>query len=305
MADIFYKPVNRRDFIKIGLGAAATALMPAASRGLSSRKPLPGAVRLAFMADTHVPEVADNSNPPTGHYCYNPRGNLQKAVSQIVSENPDGVVIAGDLARLEGKRGDYTLLKELLNPLAEKTPLFTALGNHDHRKNFYEVFDSFCGQKQSVKNKHVVVFDKPPVRVIVLDSLLYVNKVAGLLGKDHRQWLKQYLQNSDSTPTLLCLHHTLGDGDDGLLDSDRFLRIIKPFRKVKAVIHGHCHNWGFYKIDDIAIINVPAIGYTFREDIPVGWMQAELTAKGGNFTLRFIDGNMKENGSVKRLRWRS
>jgi len=303
MAGIFYKPINRRDFIKAGLGAAAAALMPAASRGLSSRPPLPGAVRLALMADTHIDRA--ESEAAKGHYCYNPSKNLQKAVSQMAARQLDGAVIAGDLARSEGKKGDYALLKELLNPLTEKTPVFTALGNHDDRKNFYEVFDSFCGQKQVVKNKHVVVFDKPPVRVIVLDSMLYTNKVAGLLGKDQRHWLKQYLHNSDSTPTVLCLHHTLGDGDDELLDSDRFLRIIKPCRKVKAVIHGHHHDWGFYKIDDIAVINVPAVGYTFQEDMPVGWMQAELTAKGGDFTLHCIDGNMKQDGSVKSLRWRS
>jgi 3',5'-cyclic AMP phosphodiesterase CpdA len=121
------------------------------------------------LADTHIP--ADVNNNYRGFYPYQ---NLQKVVPDIISASPDGVVIAGDLARLTGQLGDYANLKELLIPIAEKRPVFMALGNHDNRENFVKVFDEIPGDKQPVEGKHIVVVNRPPTRLIILDSLFYV-----------------------------------------------------------------------------------------------------------------------------------
>ena len=69
-----------------------------------------------------------------------------------------------------------------------------ALGNHDNRKNFLKVFDQTPGEKPAVKDKYITIVEKAPVRLIMLDSLLYTNKVPGLLGKVQRQWLEKYLK---------------------------------------------------------------------------------------------------------------
>ncbi len=49
------------------------------------------------------------------------------------------------------------------------------------------------------------------------------------------------------------------------------------------------------------IINLPAVGYNFSDAEPVGWAQANLTAKGGDFTLHAIAGNKDKDGSVTKL----
>lgn len=300
MAGVYYKSINRRDFIKTGVGglAALIALGAGSSRGLSKNEK--EAARWAFLADTHIPEdITDNYRD------FYPYQNLQKTIPQILSVQPDSVVIAGDLARLEGKLGDYANLKKLLDPLADETPIFMALGNHDNRDNFLGLFSSTPGQRQSVGGKHVVVVKMPPIRLIILDSLFYVNKAPGLLGKAQRQWLEDYLRNCDDTPTILCFHHTLGDNDGDLLDVLRLFDLIKPVRKVKAILYGHSHEYGYSQFQGIHLINLPAMGYNFSNTEPVGWVEARLTAKGGDFTLHAVAGNKDKDGRVTNLTWRT
>lgn len=290
--------MDRRNFIKAGIGALAGLFVLGTDSSLtvgSKEK----AVRWALLADTHIPEdIGDNYR---GFYPYQ---NLQKAIARILSDSPDGAVIAGDLARLEGKLGDYVNLKKLLTPLAEKMPIYLALGNHDNRENFLKVFDKIAGVRQSVGGRHVVVVNKPPIRLIILDSLFYVNKVPGLLGKAQRQWLENYLRNCDDTPIILCLHHTLGDGDGELLDVPRLFDLIAPIRKVKAILYGHSHEYGYSEFEEIHLVNLPAMGYNFSDDEPVGWVDARLTAEGGDFTLHVVAGNKEKDGCVTKLSWR-
>lgn len=299
MTEILCRSMNRRSFIKIGLAAigALTAVGTVNSFGLD--KDEKEAIRWAFLADTHIPADVDNNY--RGFYPYQ---NLQKVIPDIISTLPDGIVIAGDLARLTGELGDYANLKRLLSPAAEKMPVFTALGNHDNRENFVKIFEKTPGEKQAVVGKHVVVVNKAPIRLIILDSLLYVNKVPGLLGKAQRQWLKNYLEECDNTPTILCFHHTLGDDDGELLDVLRLFRIIEPIRKVKAIIYGHSHEYGFSQFEGIHLINLPAMGYNFSDTEPVGWVEANLRSQGGDFTLHAVAGNRDRDGSVKKLTWR-
>ena len=200
---------------------------------------------------------------------------------------------------------DLPNLKKLIEPIAEKRPVFMALGNHDNRDNFVKVFDNVPGEKQPVKGKHVVVANKPPARLIILDSLLYVNKTPGLLGKAQRQWLQNYLTECDDTPTILCFHHSLEDGDGDLLDLPRLLSAMKPIRKVKAIVYGHSHVYKFTQYEGIHLINLPAIGYNFNDSDPVGWVEASLTAKGGDFKLHAIAGNTSNDQSVTKLKWRT
>ncbi len=299
MTEIFSRSMNRRSFIQTGLAAFGTlvTINTGCSHGLM--KTDEKETRLALLADTHIPEDVENNY--RGFYPYQ---NLEKVVPDIISASPDGVLIAGDLARLTGQLGDYANLKKLLSPVAEKTPVFMALGNHDNRENFLKVFDETPGDKPDLKGKHVTIIKKASTRVIMLDSLLYVNKVPGLLGKAQRQWLKNYLKECDETPTILCFHHTLSDGDGDLLDVPRLFSMIAPIRKVKAIVYGHSHVYGISEFEGIHLINLPAVGYNFSDSEPVGWVEASLGSRGGDFVLHAVGGNLDRDGSVTKLAWR-
>ena len=299
MADIFFKPMNRRSFIQTGLAAFGTLITLNAGCGTGLMKKNEQQAHLALLADTHIPEDVENNY--RGFYPYQ---NLYKVVPEIISASPDGVFIAGDLARLTGQPGDYANLKKLIEPVAEKTPVFMGLGNHDNRENFRKAFDQTPGEKPAIKGKYVTVVKKTPVRLIMLDSLLYTNKTPGLLGKAQRKWLENYLKESDETPVILCFHHTLSDGDGDLLDVPRLYSMIAPVQKVKAIVYGHSHVYGYSEFEGIHLINLPAVGYNFNDSDPVGWVEARLTRRGGDFVLHAVAGNVDKDGSVTKLTWR-
>ena len=294
--------MNRRSFIQTGLAAFGTLVSLNAGCDSGLTKKDEEQTRLALLADTHISEDVENNY--RGFYPYK---NLEKVISDLLSNLPDGVFIAGDLARLTGQPGDYANLRKLLNPIAVKTLGSMALGNHDNRENFLTVFYDLQRNKPDLKGKHVTVIEfikKAPIRVIMLDSLLYTDKVPGLLGKAQRQWLEDFLKECDETPTILCLHHTLSDGDGDLLDAPRLFSMIAPIRKVKAIVYGHSHAYGFSEFEGIHLINLPAVGYNFNDSEPVGWVEARLGSRGGDFVLHAVGGNKDRDGSIMKLAWR-
>jgi 3',5'-cyclic AMP phosphodiesterase CpdA len=255
--------------------------------------------RWALLSDTHIAANVDDE-----YRGFRPYENLKQVVSQAGKFGPDGIVIDGDLARLEGLAPDYRNLTELLEPLTSRFPVGLALGNHDHRKNFLAAFQGSAGQRAAIQDRHVVIIDRSPVRLVLLDSLITANQTPGLLGKAQRTWLDEYLAANAGVPTLLFVHHTLDDRDTSLLDSDRFLRIATKHPHVKAVFYGHSHEYKLDTIEGMHLINVPATGYNFKDSEPVGWLEAGFAADGAEFTLRAIGGNKTADGSRRSVSWR-
>ena len=271
-------------------GCSSTPRSAQSERG----KPL----HLALLSDTHVP--GDRKN---GHRGFNPWENLKTAVPQVEEARPEGVILCGDAARLEGKSDDYTELRGLLEPLAARAPVFIAMGNHDDRANFNRVFPLPYGDRAGIKDKHVVAIEEDDLRIVVLDSLMYVNKVPGLLGKEQRTWLGEYLATKSNKPVVLFVHHTLEDNDGDLLDAPLLFDMIEPHRHVKAIFFGHSHVWSIKERGHVKLVNLPAIGYNFRDQDPVGWVDARFDRAGVDLTLRAIGGNKTEDRKITRVDW--
>ena len=104
MPGLFYQPVQRRNFLKITSAAGAAALISGCQSTASRQQS--GAegksLHLALLSDTHIP--ADRMNGSRG---FNPWENLKTVVPQVQEARPDGVILCGDAARLEGLEGDY------------------------------------------------------------------------------------------------------------------------------------------------------------------------------------------------------
>ncbi|MCX6631937.1 MAG: metallophosphoesterase [Candidatus Solibacter sp.] len=281
-------PLTRRAF-SLSLAGAGVSLLRSAQSDM----------HWALISDTHIP-----ANPAEAYRGFKPQDNLRRIVPDVLKANPQGALVSGDVARLEGLTADYEAARALLQPVSEKMPLALTLGNHDHRANFLGVFGKSQNGVQSVSQKHVLVIESAGLRFIVLDSLLTPNSTPGLLGKAQRAWLATFLQQSSDLPTLLIVHHTLDDGDGSLLDAPRLFDILKPHRKVKAILYGHSHRYAYEMWEGVHLINLPAIGYNFNDDQPVGWVDARLTATGGAFTLRAIGGNLEKDGKTVTLAWR-
>jgi Icc protein len=253
---------------------------------------------VALLSDTHIP--ADKSNEYRG---FRPWDNLNRIIPGVIAAKPEATLINGDAARLTGEVEDYQELKRLINPLADDCPIYIGMGNHDHRENFNQVMQPDEENTAEVANKHVVVIEHPAVRIVQLDSLLYVDKVAGLLGKAQRAWLEEFLGEADDRPIVLFVHHTLGDRDGDLLDADRMFRILKPHSQVKAIFYGHSHVYEYGFREGKHLINLPAVGYNFNDAQPVGWVDAMFNRSGVDLTLNAIGGNLAGHGKTSTLKW--
>jgi 3',5'-cyclic AMP phosphodiesterase CpdA len=302
MSGISRSSLSRRQLLRSGLAWVACAwALPSSSTladelSRSSSSSDPDCTRWALLSDTHIP--TDPENHYRGFYPYR---NLQEVTAQIADNLPDGVVIIGDLARLKGQTKAYENLRTLLTPVARR-PVYLGLGNHDDRDDFFQTFGRSGDGSGAVADKHVIAAQTGPVRMIVLDSLLYVNGLMGRLGELQRTWLQTALQTWDDKPTILFVHHP-PTGE--LLDTRRLLRIIKPQSKIKAVICGHLHKYDYAQVAGIHLINLPATAFPVVGHPPVGWVEAKLTRCSGEFTLHAIGGNRKLDGQTHTLSWRS
>src|SRR5882724_10910835 len=118
MPGIFHRPVDRRRFLIASTKALAGAVLIRESN-LSAEGVLPEgeAARFALLSDTHVP-----ADPKNEYRKFHPWGNLKTVVPQVIEARPEGVILNGDAARLTGELADYEAVKQLLTPLAERTP---------------------------------------------------------------------------------------------------------------------------------------------------------------------------------------
>jgi 3',5'-cyclic AMP phosphodiesterase CpdA len=298
MPGFIHQPVRRREFLKTSLWTGVAVVLHA-GQSRANTPPAEEETHFALLSDTHV-GPGERAKDPRG---FDPVAQLKRVVPEIVAAAPRGVILNGDAASREGLAEDYRELKGLLDPLSRVAPVYIGLGNHDDRENFKQAFTSPAGTDAGVKDRSVLVIEESFIRFIVLDSLLFVNKAAGLLGERQRTWLADYLKAHAEKPVVLFVHHTLGDGDGDLFDADRLFNIVRPHPQVKAIFYGHSHAWEIGERQGVKLINLPSLGYNFWEGEPVGWVDARFRRDGVDLTLRAIAGKRDEDGKTSRVRW--
>jgi len=287
--------IDRRAFLIRTV--AAGGLLQSAFRLRAESEP---AVRLALLSDTHI--AGDRSDSYRG---FTPFDNLQKTIGQVTALPFDGVIVNGDMARLEGKQVDYARFADLVDPLADRGALVVTLGNHDDRRNARKALSRLAGEMQPVEQKFVTIFEAGGLRFILLDSLLATNIAPGQLGKSQRDWLNGYLAEHHDRPTVVLVHHNPDlESDSALVDAARLLAILQPHRHVKALLYGHTHVYRREQANGLHLINLPAVGYNFADGEAVGWIEAAFTASGTTLKLHAIAGETKDDGAVASLSWR-
>jgi Icc protein len=299
MPGLYHQPIQRRDFLKTSFMAGAAVVLPGC-RTLPDASSAENEIHLALLSDTHVAGDRERGKDPRG---FDPWELLHSVVPDIIARSPRGAILNGDAASREGLTADYQELRTLLEPLSRVAPVYIGFGNHDDRATFKEVFPSTAGLDAGVLNHRALIIEESFLRFIVLDSLFYTNKSAGLLGEHQRYWLSEYLKSHTEKPAILFVHHTLGESDGDLLDADRLFEIIRPHRQVKAIFYGHSHAWNFSERQGVKLINLPALGYNFWEGEPVGWVDARFRRHGVDLTLHAIAGNRAQDGQTSRVLW--
>ena len=292
--------LTRRDFlIKSTLAASSLSLLSSPQTVFAQNAPKDSS-RWALFSDTHI-----SANIVDSYKGFVPYDNMKKIVKEVLEAKPDGAVITGDLARLQGLKEDYALFRSFIDEFPKEIPVYFALGNHDQRPVFFESFQNLPGEHFLAPKRHITVVKNDIMQMILLDSLFVTNNTAGHLGKEQRIWLQDYLTKNTNLPTFLFLHHPLGDEDGLLLDTEYFSKLIAPFSHVKAIIFGHSHMYQFFEKDGVHFINLPSTAYCFKDTEPLGWVEAIFRKDQGEFTLHAIAGNKEQDKVTKTLKWKS
>ena len=295
--------ISRRSFLSASaLALGGWVLLPATGRAEGSVDPN----RFVLISDTHV--CGDRN--AREHDC-NPDETIQQAVKDILelAPVPAGVIFAGDCVYLHGEKADYEALNEYLQPLRRAgIPLLLAMGNHDNRENFQSVFpDAAILHGATLKDRKAAVIETEHADWYLLDSLKKTHETPGEFGEEQLAWLAATLDKTPSKPALLVAHHYPKgtEKDNGLLDSEAFLKIIAPRKQVKCYFFGHSHAWSLKQGEDgLHLINLPANAWLFNEAKPRGFVDAQLQDGNCTLVLHCLNRSDKRHGEKHTLDWR-
>ena len=299
---IYLPPISRRRFLARAIAAGAGVVL--GQGALASGKRV-NANSWALLSDVHLD--ADRRAVVSG---VNMARNFEVVAEELLglAERPAGVFINGDCAHETGEAGDYAVLVDLLGPVRQgQMPVHLTLGNHDQRERFWEAFREEKEAKHPVADRQTGLVRGAEVNWFLLDSLEVTAASPGLLGAEQLSWLGKALDANADRPALVMVHHNPGiDGHIGLRDSLKLFEVIRPRKQVKAYIFGHTHVWRTEQDNTgLHLINLPPVGYVFKEGNPSGWVQATLEPKGMLLELRCVDRSHKAHGQKVRLTWRA
>lgn len=194
-----------------------------------------------------------------GQVCQNSQ-RLHEVVDALASmrKSPDVVLITGDLVE-HGAEWAYEKLKVELNRL--DWPCFVALGNHDRREPFVEVFTDVDLEEGFL---HYTLEDWP-LRIIVLDTL-DEERHGGGFCETRARWLRARLDEQPDRPTLIALHHPPIDTGIAWMTANterpwvKALKdVISEYDNIVRLIAGHIHRPMFAEFANTTLSVCPAV----------------------------------------------
>lgn len=224
---------------------------------------------------------------------------------------PCGLIHFGDCAFKKGLAGDYDTFRSTIRPIQDAgIPMHLMVGNHDDRETFWSSLKAETDGPRPVRSRHVAIVEHARVNWFLLDSLDQTDESTGTVGEEQCVWLAKELDARADKPALVCVHHdpligAYADKSSGLTDTEALMKVITPRRHVKAIIFGHTHRWKLTMVDDLHLINLPAIGYPSKEGAPTGWVGCWLHDDGMKLVLSSRDKRFKDHFRPIELAWRS
>ncbi|HEX5792139.1 MAG TPA: metallophosphoesterase [Rheinheimera sp.] len=207
--------------------------------------------RLAQITDCHLLQSADEY-----YHQVLPAQHLAAIVSQLLTEQPDAVILTGDLTQ-DHTGASYRLLAELMQPL--QCPVFMTPGNHDDIAMLSRLSAS------------------PPFRSeqsLQLNGwqLLLLNTKgvtpAGVFSAAQQQWLVQQCNNSvQGNLWLFCHHHPLPLNcfidKHGQQDQAALWQSITAQPRIRGIAHGHAH-YAYQRVaHGVNVVGCPASSVQF------------------------------------------
>jgi predicted phosphodiesterase len=290
---ITFPALKRREFLLGTLAAGLTGTLFSKNTFAAEKK----TDHWVFLSDTHVP-----GNPDQTQGVNNPNKNfadVRNAVLQL-ADKPQGIIVTGDFAYLQGKPEDYQQLAAQITPYTEAgIPVHVALGNHDRLNNFFAAFTHLKKENSPILNRNILVLETPNCNFFLLDSLFEEEYGNGYFGHPQRKWLAKELDARENKPAILFAHHNR----EALVDDTFFWSTLRVRKQVKAYIYGHTHVYRQSISDDIHLINLPALGWEFEKGKqPLGWSDVLISEDGIQLTLHTVKEHPKNN-DIRQFNW--
>ena len=154
---------------------------------------------------------------------------------------PDLLLVTGDIADNGDDRESYERFREAIAGLPFR--VCPAMGNHDNRDIFREVFPDAANVDGYVQ----YVVEDLPVRIIVLDTL-EIGRHGGGFEEVRARWLEARLAEAPERPTLLVLHHPpIATGLSWMTENPearwvlKLRAIVEANPNIVAMVSGHLH----------------------------------------------------------------
>lgn len=154
---------------------------------------------------------------------------------------PDLLIATGDIADDGDDRLSYARFREATDVLP--FPVLHALGNHDSREPFLEIFPDTPTADGFVQ----YAIDQFPVRILVLDTL-EPGRHGGAFCETRAAWLRERLDEMPDRPTAIVLHHPpIETGLSWMTENPdaawvrRLAEAVSGRANIVAMIAGHLH----------------------------------------------------------------
>ena len=207
--------------------------------------------RLAQITDCHLLKSADDY-----YQQVLPAQHLAAIVKQLQQEQPDAVILTGDLTQ-DHSEASYRLLAELLQGLA--CPIFITPGNHDDEA----ILRQLCAASP---------FRQEASLQLNGWQLLLLNtkgpSPAGVFPTSQQQWLAQQCRDTaQANIWLFCHHHPLPLGSfidkHGQQDQAKLWQSVLAEPRIKGIAHGHAH-YAYQKFEQgVKVVGCPASSVQF------------------------------------------
>jgi len=207
----------------------------------------------------------------------------------IAALTPAAVFHTGDLVRNGRDKSDWDTFDSITSQLPPGTPIYPALGNHEHASSFY--FDHF---HLPGNERWYAVRDIPGLRFIVLDAGSAISPATSTApASDQYSWLQREL-SADASPdawTVVIFHYPLYSTGHHGSDEKHLVSVLTPlFVKygVDAVFSGHDHDYERLTVDGIRYIVTGGGGAPLRRQAGKS-EYSEVFAKEYHFCVLYFD----------------
>jgi 3',5'-cyclic AMP phosphodiesterase CpdA len=156
---------------------------------------------------------------------------------------PLAIIATGDLVD-RGEADEYVELKNVLKD--SEIPIYFAIGNHDARAEFLEMFE---GPRARTDENGFLQYavDFGQARLVVIDTLEDGQNDGGFCER-RAAWLARTLDEDPSKPTILALHHPPIPSGIQWMDpppnaawTQRLADVVRDRPQIRVMVCGHLH----------------------------------------------------------------